>query len=82
MLRWQKQTARFTQGSLLISGRVPVGYAGYDGCAGRDDPNKYSWKLSLPGKDRSGKTVSEEEAKSACEAAFAEWLVAAGLQTK
>ena len=74
MLKWKKQTTGYS--SILMSGRVPVGYAGYN------DINKYSWKLSLPGKDRSGNTVSEGEARAACEAAFAEWMVAAGLQNK
>lgn len=82
MTQWKARTGRLDFGVNLVSGRIPVGFVIHNNMREKGSTVSYSWKLSLPGKDRSGSFPTEDEAKAACEAAFAEWLVTAGLQAK
>lgn len=75
-IRWTTTTPRLgSPRHNLNSGAIPVGYAQWNQTRSRGDgpENQHVWELLLPGNPRKGKVETLDQAKAACELAFAEW---------
>lgn len=81
---WQTIKTTFGSHHGLLSGKIAVGKADWNHTRSKGDgpENAYRWSLLLPGNKRDGVTSSLEDAKAACEVAFEDWLVSAGLSRK
>lgn len=83
MLTWRQLDVRFGGPEYrLISGRIPVGVAGYNQSRSKGDgpESTYRWHLTVPGNERKGYAADLDSAKAAAELAFGEWCEAAGLR--